>query len=184
MSEGVAPGTHSPGRRSLPRPSELGCAVVSGQPVELGDRRFGFGHVVGMRIVGVEPGVATIELDAGPDHLNLGGIVHGGVICTMVDSPVGVACHSMDSPGTPRAQATTELNVTFLRAAGPGLLSCQARIRRRGRSLAVGEAEVSDGAGRVVAVGRATYLVGGHGPRPGSGAADDALDFEGSPAAG
>jgi len=157
---------------------------VSGQPIELGDRRIGFGHIVGLRIAAVEKGVATVEIDAGPDHLNAGGIVHGGVICTLVDVAVGVACHAMDRPGTPRAQATTELNVTFLRTAGPGLLSCQARIRRRGRSLAVGEAEVSDGAGRLVAVGRATYLVGGHGPRPGTGAADDALDLGSSPASG
>jgi uncharacterized protein (TIGR00369 family) len=154
------------------------------QPIQLGDRRYGFGQVLGLRIAAAEAGVATIEMDAGPDHLNLGGIVHGGVISTLVDVAVAVACHSMDSQASPRAQATTELNVTFLRAAGPGRLTCQARIRRRGRSLAVGEAEVSDGAGRLVAVGRATYLVGGNGPRPGSGAADDALDLGGSPASG
>ncbi|HEV7678158.1 MAG TPA: PaaI family thioesterase [Candidatus Dormibacteraeota bacterium] len=147
-----------------------------GQPLERDGRRSGFGTNLGMRVMQADAGVARVELVAGPDHLNMGGTVHGGVICTLVDVAVAVACHSMDSDGRRRPQATTELNVTFLRAAGPGPLACTARIRRRGRSLAVGEAEISDGAGHLIAVGRATYLVGGQGPRSDGGAADDSLD--------
>ena len=124
-----------------------------------------------------EAGEAVVECDVGPDHLNVGGTVHGGVVATLVDVAVGVACHSMDLEGSRRPMATTELNVTFLQPSSTGPLRCRARIRRRGRSLAVGEAEVTDGSGRLMALGRATYLVGGARPAPGGAEADDAMEL-------
>lgn len=150
---------------------------MSGRPWERDGRPAGFGFAMGMRVVSGEYGEAVIELDIGPDHLNFGGTVHGGVIATMVDVAVAVACHSLDSGATRRAQATTELNVTFLQPSNAGPLTCRARIRRRGRSLAVGEAEVSDGVGKLLAVGRATYLVGGGRPERGAAEADDAMEL-------
>ena len=138
-------------------------------------RRSGFAYAMGMQVVDIGEGRARVALPVEPTHLNIGGTVHGGVICTLVDVAVGIACHSLDEGGRRRPQATTELSVTFLRAATGGTLTCAARIRRRGRSLAVGEAEVTDDAGRLLAIGRATYLVGGQGPASDTEAADDAL---------
>lgn len=135
----------------------------------------GFASAMGVRVLSGENGEALIELEVGPEHLNLGGTVHGGVLATLVDVAVAVALHSLDSDGTRRAMATTELNVTFLQPSSTGPLQCRARIRRRGRSLAVGEAEVSDGMGKLLALGRATYLVGGGRPPRGAAEADDAL---------
>lgn len=150
------------------------CAAVSGTPLERDGRRSDFAFLLGLEVLEASGGTARVQLPLRPDHLNIGGTVHGGVICTLVDVAVGVACHSLDD-GLRRPQATTELGVTFLRAGRVGPVSCLARIRRRGRSLAVGEAEVTDGSGRLLALGRATYLVGGQGPREGGEAADDAL---------
>jgi uncharacterized protein (TIGR00369 family) len=148
---------------------------VSGHPFEVSGRRSEFAFALGLEVVEASQGTARVILPVRDDHLNIGGTVHGGVIATLVDVAVGVACHSLDTDGRRRPQATTELNVTFLRAGRSGPLACTARIRRRGRSLAVGEAEVSDATGRLLAVGRATYLVGGSGPRRAGEAADDAL---------
>ena len=139
--------------------------------------RSDFARSLGIQVAERGDGVARIVMPLRPDMLNIGGTVHGGIICTLVDIAVGVACHSLDS-GTRRSQATTELGVTFLRAGTAGPLSCTARIRRRGRSLATGEAEVLDGSGRLLAVGRATYLVGGAGPARPQAAADDAIDVD------
>ncbi len=148
---------------------------MSGHSFEVDGRRSEFAFALGIEVVEASQGTARVVLPVRDDHLNFGGTVHGGVITTLVDVAVGVACHSLDSEGRRRPQATTELGVTFLRAGRVGPLSCTARIRRRGRSLAVGEAEVSDGSGRLLAIGRATYLVGGAGPRRSGEAADDAL---------
>jgi uncharacterized protein (TIGR00369 family) len=151
--------------------------VVSGRPWELDGRRSGFAGVMGVRVMSGAAGEAVVECDVGADHLNIGGTVHGGVLATLIDVAVGVACHSMDPEGTRRPMATTELNVTFLQPSSAGPLSCRARIRRRGRSLAVGEAEVTDGVGKLLALGRATYLVGGAGPQQGAAEADDSIEL-------
>lgn len=135
---------------------------------------------MGVRVVEGGDGTAVVECEVGPDHLNRGGTVHGGVVATLVDVAVGVALHTMDPEGTRRPMATTDLNVAFLQPSSTGPLTCRARIRRRGRSLAVGEAEVTDGAGKLMAVGRATYLVGGARPAAGGAEVDDALGMPAS----
>ena len=56
-------------------------------------------------------------------------------------------------------QATLDLNVSFLAAAGDGDILAEGRLLRRGRSVAFGEARITDGAGTLVAVGRATYML-------------------------
>jgi uncharacterized protein (TIGR00369 family) len=152
-------------------------SISGGQPWQRDGRRSGFAYAIGIVVDEGRDGAATVSMPVRDDHLNVGGVVHGGVVCTLIDCAVAVACHSLDLEGRRRAQATTELNVTFLRPAGPGgRLHCTARIRRRGRTLAVGEAEVSDDGGNLVAVGRATYLVGGARPPAGERVADDAVE--------
>jgi uncharacterized protein (TIGR00369 family) len=142
---------------------------------ELPAERTDFAYSLGIEVVERRPGAARVVVPLRRDMLNLGGTVHGAIICALIDVAVGIASHSLDPDGTRLPQATTELSVTFLRAGTQGPLSCEARIRRRGRSLSVGEAEVSDGRGRLLAVGRATYLVGGAGPAAETAAADDSL---------
>ena len=137
--------------------------------------RHDLGSRLGIEVAEARDGTARIVMPVSAEALNIGGTVHGGIIATLVDIAVAVACHSLTPRGERRPMATTELNVTYLRAGRQGPLSCTARIRRRGTSLAVGEAEVADGNGRLLAVGRATYLVGGTPPVPPEGAADDSI---------
>src|SRR5262249_59557699 len=56
-------------------------------------------------------------------------------------------------------QTTLDLNVSFLAAASDGEIRAEGRLLRRGRSIAFGEARITDGAGKLVAVGRATYML-------------------------
>jgi uncharacterized protein (TIGR00369 family) len=76
----------------------------------------------------------------------VGAPVHGGVLSALVDMAVG-------------GQSTLDLNVSFLAAAGDGDLFAEGRLLRRGRTIAFGEARISDASGRLVAVGRATYML-------------------------
>jgi uncharacterized protein (TIGR00369 family) len=55
-------------------------------------------------------------------------------------------------------QTTLDLNVSFLSAARGDVIA-EGRILRRGRTIAFGEASVTDTAGATVAVGRATYMI-------------------------
>jgi acyl-coenzyme A thioesterase PaaI-like protein len=49
--------------------------------------------------------------------------------------------------------------VSFVGAARGDAVYAEGRILRRGRTIAFGETRVTDGAGALVAVGRATYMI-------------------------
>jgi len=89
-----------------------------------------------------------------------GAPVHGGVLSALVDMAIGGALGTThDNAGGGVGQTTLDMNVSFLSAAGDGELVAEGRLLRRGRTIAFGEARISDGAGRLVAVGRATYML-------------------------
>jgi acyl-coenzyme A thioesterase PaaI-like protein len=46
-----------------------------------------------------------------------------------------------------------------MHGAGTGDVFADGRILRRGRTIAFGEASITDGAGKLLAVGRATYMI-------------------------
>src|ERR1700730_11270516 len=69
----------------------------------------------------------------------VGAPVHGGVLSALVDMAAGVGV----------GQSTLDLNVSFLAAAGDGDLFAEGRLLRRGRTIAFGEARISDASGRL-----------------------------------
>jgi uncharacterized protein (TIGR00369 family) len=109
-----------------------------------------------------EAGEGWIRLRApGRDELRnaAGAPVHGGVYSALVDMAVGGALSTLhDHSAGGVGQTTLDLNVSFLAAANGDLLA-EGRIIRRGRTVAFGETTIRDSGGRVVAVGRATYLI-------------------------
>jgi uncharacterized protein (TIGR00369 family) len=89
-----------------------------------------------------------------------GAPVHGGVLATLIDAAIGGALGTYGSAAAGGVdQATLDLNVTFIAAARGDALLAEGRIVRRGRSIAFGETRVTDTAGTLVALGRATYLI-------------------------
>jgi acyl-CoA thioesterase len=90
----------------------------------------------------------------------VGAPLHGGVLSALVDTAVGGALSTMHEQSAGGVgQSTLELNVSFMSAARDGDVFAEGRILRRGRTVAVGEASITDGAGRLLAVGRATYMI-------------------------
>jgi uncharacterized protein (TIGR00369 family) len=86
--------------------------------------------------------------------------LHGGVLSALVDMAVGGALSTLhEAAAGGVGQATTDLNVTFIGAVREGHVVAEGRILRRGRQVAFGEATLTDADGRLVAVGRATYLI-------------------------
>src|SRR5438552_1391280 len=70
----------------------------------------------------------------------------------------GVATVNPESAGGV-GQTTLDLNVTYLAAARGPAIHAEGMLLRRGRTVAFGEVRVTDDAGALVAVGRATYLI-------------------------
>jgi acyl-CoA thioesterase len=51
-------------------------------------------RMLGMRIVSVGPGTATVSMQVRNDMINGWGLCHGGLIATLADSAFAVACNS------------------------------------------------------------------------------------------
>jgi len=119
------------------------------------------GQHLGVRVVAASPGYVRLRLTSQPWMVNGDdGSLHGGVLATLVDLAVGAALWTSYDVGREIAgHTTTELNITYL---APGMtpdVLAEGRTLRKGRTLYAGAAEIKDNSGRLLAAGRATYMV-------------------------
>lgn len=86
---------------------------------------------LGMEIIEIGPGRATLALTVRPDMVNGQRIAHGGFIFTLADSAFAYACNSQNV----RAVAV-QGDITFLRPGNLGdrLIATARKISRSGRS--------------------------------------------------
>lgn len=116
----------------------------------------GFGPHVGVRVVARGDGSARALLDAGPEHLNPHGVVHGGALATLVDHTMGAAVYTVLTPG--ESCATVSVSLTFIAPARPGPVECEAVVVRRTRQLVALQAAVRQ-EGKAVAEALGSYVV-------------------------
>jgi 1,4-dihydroxy-2-naphthoyl-CoA hydrolase len=86
------------------------------------------------------------------------GIVHGGAMAALAESitSMGTAVGVMDEGKIAMGQ---EINASFMRPIAEGNINAEARLRRRGRTAWNWEVEITDDAGRLCALLRATIAV-------------------------
>jgi uncharacterized protein (TIGR00369 family) len=120
-------------------------------------RRSTFHNWIGMSLERVETGEVDVRLVVEPHHLNLVGLLHGGVIATLADTATGLAYRTVLEPGTDHV--TTQLNVTFLVPGREGRILARGRVIKAGRRFGYAESDVVDGEGRLVARATATFAV-------------------------
>ena len=108
-----------------------------------------FAAMLGFRVLRADDEGSLIEADPLPEHLNGGGIVHGGYLTALLDSATGWAVHARVPAGVPAPHV--QLSVQYVRAALPGsTLVCRGRCITAGRRIASAEAEITQG-DRVIA---------------------------------
>jgi len=116
-------------------------------------------HTLGMEGIEVLDGGIVFSLYPQEFHYNPLGTVHGGVLSTIMDSATGCAVHTT----LPAGWGYTSLDLTskFLRAVtvDSGLLRCEGSVISRGRTTALAEARLYDGAGKLVAYASSTCLI-------------------------
>src|SRR2546430_5359500 len=71
------------------------------------------GRLIGFRPTAIETGQATFELEAGPQHANPMGTLHGGIICDGADGALGAAY--APTPDEGERFTTPELKIKLLR---------------------------------------------------------------------
>lgn len=114
--------------------------------------RSGFADLVDYRLTRWQTDEAEVQVTIGPQHLNRSGVLHGGVLCTILDAASGYAGCFLDVPGRRRRAFTLSLNTQFIATAAVGArLTCVARRTGGGRSVFFTGAEVRDEAGTLVA---------------------------------
>jgi uncharacterized protein (TIGR00369 family) len=112
--------------------------------------------LVGFRVVEAEPGRAIFEMEAGPQHANPMGTLHGGILCDIADAAMGVAYASTLGEG--ETFTTLELKINFFKPVWKARLRATARIVKRGRTVAMVECDVVDDSGSLVARASSTCL--------------------------
>jgi len=122
-----------------------------------------------MQAQNMDKGMAAVVLPVTDRLKQLFGVVHGGAIASLIDSVIGLAVNGYLEPG--QQAATVEMNVNYLLPVREGVLTATAAIVHQGRRTIVGTADVHNEKGRLVACGRATYIVnqegtGAGGPDP------------------
>ena len=102
---------------------------------------------LGMEIVEVKPGQATLSMTIKPDMVNGQRIAHGGFIFTLADSAFAFACNSHNE-----RVVAAQGNITFIRPGklGDRLVATAREISRSGRS-GIYDVSVATDDGTVVA---------------------------------
>jgi len=117
----------------------------------------GFHDVLGYRQAEWSDGRAVLELELQPHHLNLGGVVHGGVLCTMLDVVCAQAGTYCPEPGVIRKAITLSLTTTFTGQASHGRIRAVGTLRSRGTRIFNSSGEIFDQEGRLLAIGEGTF---------------------------
>lgn len=114
------------------------------------------GTLIGFRPTSIGVGEAVFELDAGPQHANPMGTLHGGVICDVADAAMGTAYAS--TLGEDESFTTLELKINFVRPFWTGPLVATARVVKGGRTIGLTECDVTDREGRLIARAMSTCM--------------------------
>jgi uncharacterized protein (TIGR00369 family) len=115
--------------------------------------------LMNMQLTAVAVGTVTFVCEPDESHYNPIGSVHGGFVCTVLDSVAGCAVQTT----LPKGQGYTslEIKVNYLRPLSleSGALTAVGTVVKPGSRAAFAEAVVMDAAGRALATASSTLLV-------------------------
>jgi acyl-CoA thioesterase len=114
-------------------------------------------QLIGMRAIEARAGYSRFRLPFRKELTQPMGVMHGGALATVADSAVAVALWGM--VGMDKVFTTIELKINYIGAVSSGEVIAEGNILHCGRTTAVGEVEVRDHDGRLVAKCLATYMI-------------------------
>jgi len=117
----------------------------------------------GVEVIDASPGVVEIAFEANAQHLNLQGLVHGGILATLADTAMGLAVRTVLESG--RRHVTVQLGIEFLSPGRPGRITARGRSVKIGTQLGFAEADVMNADGRLLARAHSTLSVTTERPR-------------------
>ena len=113
-------------------------------------------RLIGFRCTEVARGRAVFEMEAGPQHANPMGTLHGGILCDLADAAMGIAFAATLEEG--QTFTTLELKMNFLKPVWNARLRADARVVKRGKTIGMTECDVTDETGNLVAKASSTCM--------------------------
>ncbi|WP_054970775.1 hydroxyphenylacetyl-CoA thioesterase PaaI [Alicyclobacillus ferrooxydans] len=117
-----------------------------------------FSQLLGMRLVDLKPGIGTVEMTVGPEHMNPHGTPHGGAIFSLADSALAVASNSRGLEAV-----ALDVSITYCRPALNGsVLRATASELNVTRRTGLFDIRVEREDGKLVASARGTVFYTGN----------------------
>lgn len=117
-----------------------------------------FDDFIGIKMIGFVDDHYVVELEVAPKHLNPAGIVHGGVLCTMLDTAMAKAFFET-LPKEKQLGAALELKINFLRPTEAGKLTAYGKLVNPTKRTAFVEGYILNQQGKLVAKASATIML-------------------------
>ena len=113
--------------------------------------------LIGFAVAGdAGDGITVVALEAGEQHANPMGRVHGGVISALADAAMGTAFGRLLLEE--EDFSTIELKVNFMRPVKIGRIVAKARLVQRGLRIGFLDCEIHDARDRLVATATCTCM--------------------------
>lgn len=115
-----------------------------------------FPQHLSMQLTSVEPNSAELILNVDPSHFQVFGLVHGGVLTTLIDTATYWAVFG----GLPEdaGLVNVELKLNYLKTVTQGPLSARGECIRSGHTLSYAQASVFNPQGEICAHGTSTLM--------------------------
>jgi len=117
----------------------------------------GFHKMLGIEPQEVKEGYSKVVLNYREELNNPYGAVHGGVIASLIDVVIGIAVVTKIEVG--ERTVTADLRINYIRGLKGQKGYAIGRLIRKGKNIAVGEAEVYDSEGQLIAKATGTYYI-------------------------
>lgn len=115
-----------------------------------------FARLLGIELDDISRGTATLGLTIRKELTQNHGVVHGGVIASLIDTATAFAIISLLAPK--ERVTTVDLTISYLRPLTAGRITAVAKVLRAGRRLFVASAEVFDDEGKLATTALSTYI--------------------------
>ncbi len=110
-----------------------------------------------MKLEELDSGYARLRMPVRKELMQIFKVVHGGAIGSLADTAVAFALMTLVAPEEP--VTTVEFKINFLAPVDGGELIGEARIVSKGRRVVLGDMEVKNKTGKLIAKGLATYMI-------------------------
>ena len=117
-----------------------------------------FNDEVGLNFRGFVDSDYVIDLEIESRHHNVMGFVHGGVLCTLLDTAMARSFF-YSLPHEKKTGATLEMKVNFLKSSAAGKITAYGRLVNSTKQTAYVEGQVENEEGQLLAKASATMML-------------------------